>query len=274
MHLRHLFLAATTGLGLLVLPAGADAARCTISGTSGDDVLVGTEGPDVICAGDGDDTITALGGDDIVYGGAGWDTINGGDGNDTIYLGPDAGAGYGDAGNDRIVGSRNGGYGKFDGGDGDDVLIGLDSGEKDHHDMGDGRFADNLFYTGAGDDRVYGSSNADYIESQLNDGFKRVWARAGDDIVFVLDGRVEGESGDDVIVVEGVGQGYGGSGNDWLYSGSTEGVAGGGTGADYVSGLGRLWAGDDDDVDVLEAADIDVRCGGRSKDVYIGCTRS
>lgn len=271
MRLRHLFLATAT-LGMLVVPTGADAAPCTISGTSGDDVLVGTEGPDVICAGAGDDTITGLGGDDIIYGGPGWDTITGGDGNDLIYLGPDAGYGSGDAGDDRIVGSRNGGFGKFDGGEGNDVLIGLDSGEKDRLSLGDGRFADNQFYTGEGDDRIYGSSNADYIESGGTEGFKRVWGRAGNDSVFVVNGLLEGEDGDDFLLIDGIGRAYGGPGNDYLWV--VDGVAGGGTGSDQLVGQGQLWAGDDEDVDTLIGFGETVRCGGRSNDIYEGCVRS
>jgi uncharacterized repeat protein (TIGR01451 family) len=41
---------------------------CTITGTSGDDLLVGTDRPDTICGGAGDDTIFGLGGDDHLYG--------------------------------------------------------------------------------------------------------------------------------------------------------------------------------------------------------------
>ncbi len=268
MRLRHLLLAATTGLGLLVLPSGADAARCTISGTDGDDIIVGTDGPDVICAGAGDDTITALGGDDIVYGGAGWDTVEGGDGNDSIYLGPDSGAGYGDGGNDRIVGSRNGGYGLFVGGDGDDVLVGLDSGEFGFHEYDhEGHDAANLFFPGDGDDRIYGSSNDDFIEDYMSQGRKRVWARAGDDTVVIVNGRIEGEGGNDTLQILGYGQAYGGPGDDTVWV--VDGVAGGGPGADEVIGQGQLWAGDDADVDHLYVlGDKATHCGVRSNDVF------
>jgi hypothetical protein len=68
---------------------------CTITGTSGPDILVGTPGPDVICG---------LGGDDVIKGGAGNDVL------------------YGDAGNDRLVGDSGGDYLYGDGGD--DTLVG------------------------------------------------------------------------------------------------------------------------------------------------------
>jgi Ca2+-binding RTX toxin-like protein len=251
-------------------PAGA--APCTISGTDGDDVLTGTEGPDVICAGAGNDVIHALGGDDVIYGGAGWDTIHAGDGDDLAYLGPDSGAGYGDAGDDRIIGSNNGGYGRFDGGEGNDVLVGLASGEPMRHNMGEGRWAENYFVITSGDDRVYGSSNADYIEAGFDDGIKTIWARGGDDIVFVMNGTIHGNDGDDYLVVQEQGSAFGGDGDDWVSV--RTGTAGGGAGTDQVEGRTQLWGGDDDDIDTLTALADDTRCGGRSNDVYVGCERS
>jgi Ca2+-binding RTX toxin-like protein len=50
---------------------------CTITGTSGNDVLVGTSRSDVICAGGGNDVVRGAGGDDTVYGGSGNDTVRG-----------------------------------------------------------------------------------------------------------------------------------------------------------------------------------------------------
>jgi predicted extracellular nuclease len=76
----------------------------TITGTSGDDVLVGTAGADVIMGLGGDDVLTAGKGEDIVCGGAGNDSLAGNDGEDVL----------------------SGGFGDdvLDGGQGDDVLIG------------------------------------------------------------------------------------------------------------------------------------------------------
>jgi len=72
----------------LTLAAGAHAApaRCTITGTNGDDVLHGTPGRDVICG---------RGGDDVIYGGKGDDILRGGPGNDRIF---------GGLGDDRLEG--------------------------------------------------------------------------------------------------------------------------------------------------------------------------
>ena len=71
-----------------VLPASSATAGtpCTITGTSGDDLLRGTNGPDVICG---------LGGDDRIRGRLGNDLLRGGDGDDNLF---------GNAGPDRLIG--------------------------------------------------------------------------------------------------------------------------------------------------------------------------
>jgi Ca2+-binding RTX toxin-like protein len=62
----------------------APPARCTIPGTSGNDVLQGTSGNDVICGAGGSDTINGSGGNDILKGEGGADKLVGGVGNDTL----------------------------------------------------------------------------------------------------------------------------------------------------------------------------------------------
>jgi Ca2+-binding RTX toxin-like protein len=52
------------------------APRCTITGTSGNDLLVGTPGDDVICGMAGDDMLYGNGGDDALLGGIGVDTAS------------------------------------------------------------------------------------------------------------------------------------------------------------------------------------------------------
>jgi hypothetical protein len=64
---------------------GGGPPACTISGTSRNDVIVGTNGDDVICAGAGNDVVRAEGGDDTVYGGADNDTLRGGKGFDRLF---------------------------------------------------------------------------------------------------------------------------------------------------------------------------------------------
>ena len=112
----------------------------TLRGTTGDDVLVGTDGADVLRGSAGDDVLCGLAGDDELRGDNGHDTLYGGPGDDTLlagagddraYGGPGndfvRGAGgddqaWGEAGNDRLLG--NGGADALSGGDGDDRLEG------------------------------------------------------------------------------------------------------------------------------------------------------
>jgi CSLREA domain-containing protein len=63
-------------------PAPPQPPSCTITGTSGNNVLEGTPGPDVICGFEGNDTLTGLAGNDILRGGEGSDTLLGGLGDD------------------------------------------------------------------------------------------------------------------------------------------------------------------------------------------------
>lgn len=66
--------------------------RCTVRGSRGDDVLVGTPARDLICGLGGNDTIYGLGADDVIFGHSGDDRIVGGAGRDIVV---------GNAGNDR-----------------------------------------------------------------------------------------------------------------------------------------------------------------------------
>jgi Ca2+-binding RTX toxin-like protein len=75
---------------------------CTVTGTSGADILRGTPGRDVICGlgrndgaggkdvligGPGDDQLSGVGGNDVLFGGPGNDKLQGGTGRDTVYGG-------------------------------------------------------------------------------------------------------------------------------------------------------------------------------------------
>jgi Ca2+-binding RTX toxin-like protein len=63
-------------------PPGGD---CTITGTSANDTLTGTDDvADTICGGGGNDTIKGLGGNDTLKGEAGADKLSGGTGSDTL----------------------------------------------------------------------------------------------------------------------------------------------------------------------------------------------
>jgi hypothetical protein len=72
----------------------AQATACTITGTSGRDVLRGTAGDDVICGLAGPDILIGLGGDDLLVGGMDRDVVLGGPGDDRLF---------GDTENDLLV---------------------------------------------------------------------------------------------------------------------------------------------------------------------------
>ena len=217
-----------------------------VTGTTGDDMLLGSECNDRIAGLGGDDVVDARGGNDIVVTGAGDDHIVGGAGNDQI----DAGAGndivFGGAGNDVIRGGA--GIDRLYGGDGNDTIYGeagddvidagpgndivdagpgndvIDAGPGDNIiDAGDGDDIvkagddDNTVLAGKGDDHVTLGAGNDVVEAGAgNDHLK---AGAGADRVFGEEGCDElyGEAGNDVL--DGGADSdrvFGGEGNDWI----------------------------------------------------------
>ncbi len=190
--------------------------RCTLSGTSGDDMLRGTPGNDVICGLDGADTIDGGAGSDVILGGVGRDRILGGAGKDRLYGGDDddviVGAGDADVvlagrGNDRVSGGR--GRDRISGEDGGDILRG--GAGRDVILGGRGR---DRVRAGAGTDIVYGNAGNDVIRGQRgadrllgNGGRNRLLGGAGRDrlVSFVsrhAGDRLNGGSGRDWAVMD------------------------------------------------------------------------
>src|SRR5262245_26815599 len=120
--LRVLTLVSITMLiGAVLIPpaSGGAAPRCfgqeaTIVGTSGPDVLVGTNRKDVIVGGGGADTISGRDRGDLICAGRGDDVVRGGDGIDLIF---------GNQGDDRLLGGL-GAYNQIVPGPGDDFANG------------------------------------------------------------------------------------------------------------------------------------------------------
>lgn len=102
--------------------------RCTIKGSNGTDVLVGTEDQDVICGRGGNDVVDGRGGDDVLYGDGGYDVLKGGSGSDRVM---------GSAGNDVLKGGA--GLDQLFGGGGRDVLNARDGRKGELVDGGSGR---------------------------------------------------------------------------------------------------------------------------------------
>jgi Ca2+-binding RTX toxin-like protein len=115
-----------TSLANLILPGQSSAGVIGLAG-AGDDTIDAGAGNDTIDAGAGNDYVAAGDDADSVQGGAGNDTIDGGLGADTLVGGTGWDVLRGGEGNDRLDLSGNGAgdlWGRADGGDGADLLIG------------------------------------------------------------------------------------------------------------------------------------------------------
>jgi Ca2+-binding RTX toxin-like protein len=91
------------GVGTLVLVLGATVSIAQpFFGTSGDDVITGTNRHDYIAGRNGNDTLNGLARADYIRGGRGNDTVNAGAGADLVLGGPGDDTLSGDEGPDRI----------------------------------------------------------------------------------------------------------------------------------------------------------------------------
>lgn len=218
----------TDGKATIIQHAYFSVIRNAITGTQGDDMLVGTACADDIKGLGGSDIIDGRAGDDYIDGGAGDDHIMGGSGNDILHGGEGNDIIFGGAGNDQISGGA--GDDRLFGDDGDDTIFGDDGNDQIH-----GGNGNDVLFGGAGNDLVYGDAGDDKIEGE-----------AGDDIL-------AGGDGDDVV--------SGGDGNDRIEGGTGADLLLDGTGRDTVSG----GEGDDHVVVALDG-DQDIYDGGAGTD--------
>ncbi len=107
-----------------------------MSGTNGNDILLGNNGADSAFGFQGADLLTGQGGNDdlrggkdgdVVLGGADADTLRGGNGDDYVEGGTGNDEVRGGAGNDTLYGGEGADF--IRGGDGDDVIIYLSAAE-------------------------------------------------------------------------------------------------------------------------------------------------
>lgn len=171
-----------------------------VSGTSGDDVIMG---------GPGNDTLYGNGGNDRICGGAGNDTIRGNGGNDRLDGGVDNDWIAGDSGYDIIKGG--GGLDTLRGGTEDDTLSG-----------------------NAGDDDLFGDSGADTVDFSESLAGVSVSLEVKLDNVLVAVSFREGR--DDLVSIENV---TGSPFNDSIGGSSGPNRILGGGGNDTISGSGR-----------------------------------
>jgi Ca2+-binding RTX toxin-like protein len=168
-----------------------------ISGTDGDDVLIGTPLNDVIGARGGNDVVYGREGDDAIHGGAGNDRLIGGDGNDTIWGGPGNDVIFGGAGNDTLFGEE--GNDTLFGEDGNDLLFG---GPGD--DFLSGGNDDDRLDGGPGADKLSGGPGKDVLDGGADDD--QLDGGPDNDILDGGSGRntVDGGPGDDVIRISAI----------------------------------------------------------------------
>ncbi len=154
-----------------------------LEGTSGDDVIVGSNGADTVYGYEGDDIICGLGGNDTIYGGPGEDRIKGGSGNDVVNGGSGADSIRGEGGNDTLIGGSGGD--EIRGGKGNDEIRGC----KGSDEMQGGPGNDRL-QGGTGDDYVFGEAGDDLLEG-----------RGGHDLLYGGSGvdRLRGNQGADEL---------------------------------------------------------------------------
>lgn len=234
-----------------------------IYGGVGDDQLNGGDGNDNLRGGDGSDILHGGAGDDRAYGEAGEDLIYGGVGNDTLDGGADNDTVYGNAGSDTITGGA--GDDNLEGNDGNDsitdnegnnILIagsGTDSiTAGSGNDKIEGNDDADTIFAGDGNNLVYGNGGNDYLNAGSGndaiygqEGFDLINAGAGDDYISggANDDLINGEAGHDTIYGDtGIDQISGGEGNDYIYGGAGADVIAGDAGNDTIKG------GDSDDL--------------------------
>ena len=248
---------AAAARGDLGAGSGKGTRKSNLRGTSGDDVLEGTDGADRIRGKAGDDVLDGLGGDDHLDGGRGDDEIYGGDGADRIH---------GGRGDDRIDGGD--GADRIHGGRGEDAIDGGDGADRIHGGRGDDEIDG-----GAGADRIHGGKGDDTIDG--GDGADRIHGGRGEDAIDGGDGadRIHGGRGDDEIDRgAGADRIHGGKGADTIDGGTGADRIHGGKGADTIdggTGADRIHGGKGDDA--IDGGDgADRIYGGKGEDTIDG----
>lgn len=150
----------------------------SLTGTLGNDVIIGTPEADFILALAGNDAVVGREANDWIVGNQGNDSLEGNSGNDTLYGGKgfdtlkggtDADTLFGDAGDDWLFGEEGndflaGGLGNdlLSGGDGADALYGNQG-----QDILNGNAGNDLLLGGAGNDQLFGESGDDTLSGDL-----------------------------------------------------------------------------------------------------------
>ncbi|MFD9700043.1 calcium-binding protein [Lentzea sp. NPDC059081] len=264
MRRTMLTVAALVGaLAVPALPAQA-ATTCnglavTISGTAGNDSIIGTAGDDVIAVDAGNDLVLGMGGNDTVCLGAGDDLFDGGTGDDTVVfdaVADGADTVVGDSGFDSVLYSARTAA----------VSVTLDGVNND----GATGEHDNI---GADIARIVGGAGSDVIDAGAATVQTVVLGGAGDDTLTTTF-NAAGEAGDDTVRLLNGGSGslFGNDGNDKIFGGPVRDDLSGGNGDDKLFGGGgddTIFAGPGNDLLAGEAGN-DVLFGETGADELIG----
>ena len=195
----------------------------TVKGTSGSNILAGTNETDFIYGYGGNDSLKGFGSEDFIFGGDGEDNLSGGDGMDNLDGDDGADTLNGGGDNDWLEGGL--GADTLDGGDGFDwaeydssqegVTVMLLSGLA----LGGDAEGDQLSH-------IEGLFGSDYSDTLWGDNLENsLFGRGGSD-------SIKGYGGNDLI--------WGDGGHDRLYGGDGDDVIRGGDGDDSISGgMGR-----------------------------------
>ncbi|HSI59810.1 MAG TPA: calcium-binding protein [Ideonella sp.] len=244
-----------------------------ITGTPGDDKLIGTSQGDTVDGGLGADRMKGHGGDDsyivdnvgdVVIEAAGphkgVDTVYAsveytlGDNVENLTLTNAAGnRGYGNE-LDNVITGGLGSYNTLVGAGGNDTLIGSD--KVDRLQGGDG---DDLLQGGLGSDGLYGDAGNDTLLGGGADGplgLEELHGGVGDDLLLASPSLMFGEDGNDTLIGSAsmdLGM-NGGAGDDFIFGGEGEDVLIGGDGNDIL----------------LDESEGDVLSGGAGIDTLVG----
>ena len=246
----------------------AVASDCTVNGTPGDDVLVGTARTDFVCALGGDDVIEAMDGDDVVVGGAGTDTVSYASATFGVTADLSRAAAFG-PGADTLQQVEN-----ITGSSFEDTLDGNADGNElrggEGHDVLRGHEGDDRLFAGSGDDAVATGRGRDVARGGEGSDLLHFGAATTGVSVDLRSGTATGEGADrlsgfeDVLGSEHSDHLAGDGGRNLLLGGSARDVLEGRAGGDRLFGqFGR---------DSLNGGGgTDVCRGGRGRDAMTRC---
>ena len=191
--------------------------------------------------------------------------INGGAGNDAVVIDAtltaivETVAFYGFGGDDSLDSGSSAANVVFNGGDGDDTLIGGSG-----NDVANGGAGDDSITTGAGTDRIDAGVGDDFVDAGTD--ADTVFGEAGQDVLIGGAGtdRIDAGIGDDFVDA--------GTDADTVFGGAGRDVLIGGTGNDFLNGNGgrdTISGGDDDDT-LLGGSNRDSLDGGLGNDIVRG----